>query len=56
MKNCSHEKLVLIATQIALEISKGKSIAELNLIKSVVNQISCVLQTVISQKISDDKD
>lgn len=50
MKNCSPEKLAIIATQIAVEISKGKSISEINVIKSVVGQISCVLQTIACQK------
>lgn len=54
MKNCSGEKLALIATQIAIEISKGKNIAELNLIKGIVSQISCTLQTIISKKICED--
>lgn len=54
MKNCSGEKIALIATQIAIEISKGKNIAELNLIKSVVGQISCTLQTIITKRLCED--
>ena len=52
MKNCSPEKLALLATQIAIELSKGKDITEINVIKSVANQICCVLQTIISERIN----
>lgn len=49
MENCSPEKLALISTQIALELSKGKTISQLNLIKSVLTQISATMQTIISK-------
>ncbi len=56
MKDCwTPEKIALVATQIAIEMSKGKSIEELNLIKSIASQISCVLHTIISQRIIDEK-
>ena len=60
MKNCSPEKLALLATEIAIELSRGKDITEINVIKSVANQICCVLQTIISerinQKLEDNKE
>ncbi len=56
MNNCSPEKLALIATQIAIEISKGKSIEQLNTIKNVINQISSVLSTIICERINEKFD
>ncbi|MGN0748335.1 MAG: hypothetical protein ACI4L1_01480 [Christensenellales bacterium] len=56
MKNCPPEKLAFLATQIAIEISRGKDISQLNLIKTVVGQISCVLQTIICQRVNQDCD
>lgn len=53
MKNCSPEKLALLATEIAIELSRGKDITEINVIKSLVNQVGCVLQTIISQRINE---
>lgn len=56
MNNCSPEKLALIATQIAIEISKGKSIEQLNTTRNVINQISSVISTIISQRLNDKLD
>lgn len=56
MENCSPEKLALISTQIALELSKGKTIPQLNLIKSVLTQISATMQTIISKKLCEDQE
>lgn len=56
MENCSPEKLALISTQIALELSRGKTISQLNLIKSVLTQISATMQTIISKKLSEDQE
>lgn len=53
MKNCCPEKLALLATEIAIELSKGKDITEIGVIKSVLNQICCVLQTIVSQRINE---
>ena len=56
MKNCSPEKLALLSTQIALELSRGKTLSELNLIKSVISQISATMQVIISKKICEDQE
>ena len=56
MKNCSPEKLAIIATQIAIEISKGKDIDELNLIKCLIGQVSSVISTIILQRINNKID
>lgn len=53
MENCSPEKLALIATQIAIEISKGKTLEQLNVVRNVINQISSVISTIITQKINN---
>ena len=53
MKNCSPEKLSLFATEIAIELSRGKDITEIGVIKSVLNQICAVLQTIVSQRINE---
>ena len=53
MKNCSPEKLSLLATEIAIELSRGKDITEIGVIKSVLNQICSVLQTIVSQRINE---
>lgn len=55
MKNCSPEKLAIIATQIAVELARGKDVLEINVIKSVVGQISCALQTIVCQRINLEK-
>lgn len=49
------EKLALFATQLAIDISKGKCLDDLFLLKNVISQVSCVLSTIISQKIEFDK-
>lgn len=55
--NCdiSPEKLVLLATQVAIEISKGKSIDEINLARNIASQISASLQVIVSQKLIIEK-
>ena len=55
LKDMPPEKLALFATQLAIDISKGKSLDDLFLLKNVINQVSCVLSTIISQKIDLDK-
>ncbi len=55
LENMPPEKLALFATQIAIDISKNKSIDELCLLRTVIGQISCVISTIISQKIDFDK-
>lgn len=49
------DKLALFATQLAIDIAKGKSLDDLFLLRNIVGQISCVLSTIISQKIDLDK-
>ena len=49
------EKLALFATHLSIDISNGKSLDDLFLLKNVINQVSCVLSTIISQKIDLDK-
>lgn len=50
------DKLALFATQIAIDISRGKDLNDLFLIRTIIGQISCVLSTIISQKIDLDKE
>lgn len=52
MKNCSPEKLAILATQIAIEMSRDKDISEINLLKTLTGQICSVLQTIVLQKIN----
>lgn len=56
MEKMSPEQITLLSTSIALDISKGKSIAELNVLRNVASQISCCLLTIISQKTLNDID
>ena len=51
MKNISPEKLIIIASYISLEITKDKSIEEINAIKVMFNLICSNLQAYTSQKI-----
>jgi hypothetical protein len=56
MKCCiPPERVAILATQIAIEIAKGKDIDEINLYKSVASQISSVLQVIISQRFVNKK-
>lgn len=51
MKDCiSPEKVVLLSTQVAIELAKGKDIDEINLYRSVASHISSALQVIISQR------
>lgn len=55
LENMPPEKLALFATQIAIEISKNKSLEELYLVRTLINQVSCDLSTIITQKIDFDR-
>lgn len=55
LRDMPPEKLALFATQLAIDISKGKCLDDLFLLKNVISQVSCVLSTIISQKIEFDK-
>lgn len=56
LKDMPPDKLALFATQIAIDISRGKDLNDLFLIRTIIGQISCVLSTIISQKIDLDKE
>lgn len=53
--NCKEENLVLFATSIAMELSKGLSVEELEDLRCLVNQISCSIGTLISSKMCAQK-
>lgn len=55
LRDMPPDKLALFATQIAIDISKGKDLDDLFLIRTIIGQMSCVLSTIISQKIDLDK-
>lgn len=56
MKKCiSPEKIAILATQIAIELAKGKDIDEINLYRNIASQISSVLQVIISQRFINKK-
>ena len=55
LKDMPPDKLALFATQIAIDMSKNKDLDDLFLLRTIVGQISCVLSTIISQKIDLDK-
>ena len=56
LKDMPPDKLALFATQIAIDISRGKDLNDLFLIRTIIVQISCVLSTIISHKIDLDKE
>lgn len=47
---CKDEELVLFATTIAMELAKGLTLEELEDLRSLVNQVSCSLSTLITKK------
>lgn len=49
------EKMALLATQIAIEIAKGKSIEEIHLARNMASQISSALQVIVSQRLINEK-
>ena len=51
MENLSPEKVILIATNIALELTKGKSCDEINIIKNILKQVIETINTILWQKI-----
>lgn len=55
LRDMPPDKLALFATQIAIDISRGKDLDDLFLIRTIIGQMSCVLSTIISQKIDLDK-
>lgn len=53
--NCSEEELIIFATSIAMELSKGLSVDELEDLRCIINQISCSISTLICTKVSAKK-
>lgn len=47
---CKEEKLVLLATSIAMELARGLELEELEDLRNLVNQVSCSLTTLINSK------
>lgn len=56
MNNLPPEKLILIASTIALNISKGKSLQEINAYKNLFSLISNNLQAITQQMLLAKKD
>lgn len=50
MQNMSPEQLALLATSIAIDLGKNKSIEELNLLLTLLNQIESAICTMIAQQ------
>ena len=44
------EELVLLATSIAMQLAQGLTLDELEDLRCLVNQVSCSLSTLISNK------
>lgn len=55
LENLSPENLAILATEIAIDISKNKGIDDIYLIKVLMSQISDVLSTIVNQRINLDK-
>ncbi len=53
--NCSEEELIIFATSIAMELSKGLSVDELEDLRCIINQISCSISTLICTKVGAKK-
>lgn len=52
---CKEEALVLFATSVAMQLSKGLSLEELEDLRCLINQVSCSISSLISQKYSFQK-
>ncbi len=48
--DCKDEELILFATSIAMELSKGLDLDELEDLRVLVNQISCSISSLIQKK------
>lgn len=44
------EELVLFATSIAMQLARGLSLEELEDLRCLINQVSCSISTLISEK------
>ena len=51
----SPEKLVLLATSIALEISKDKTINQINIYRNLFSTVASNLQAIINQQLYNKK-
>lgn len=54
MEELSAEEVTLLATAFATEISKNKSIREINQIKLVLSQVVASLGTIVFQRLTDN--
>ena len=50
MENLSPEQIAFLATSIAVDLAKNKSIEEINLIKTISNQVCATLSTICAQR------
>ena len=50
MENLSPEQVAFLATSIAVDLAKNKSIEEINLIKTIANQVCATLSTICAQR------
>ena len=50
MENLSPEQVAFLATSIAVDLAKNKSIEEINLIKTIANQVCATLSTICTQR------
>ena len=50
MENLSPEQIAFLATSIAVDLAKNKSIEEINLIKTIANQVCATLSTICTQR------
>lgn len=49
------ERMVQLATQIAIELAKGKDIEEINLARNIASLISSALQVILCQRVLNEK-
>lgn len=49
------ERMVQLATQIAIELAKGKDAEEINLARNIASLISSTLQVILCQRILNEK-
>ena len=49
MKNCSPQEIITLAASITFNLTKGKSIDEINAIKNLIGNIYSNLNTYVSQ-------
>lgn len=52
---CKDDELILLATSIAMQLTKGLSLEELEDLRCLVNQISCSISSLIGIKFSRQK-